>query len=275
MKLGIVIDSSAGITKEEATKRGWFYLPLPITINGKDFLDGVDLLPEDYYKNIKIDDEVKTSATPVGIVEEVLTEASKKFDHVLVLPLSTHLSSQTHNIMMVAKDFKNIHVFESKSVGYAIVKEMEKALEMAKNGASFDEITLTINDIQSSAWGIAAPETLKWLVKGGRIGSGVAGMANLFKIVPMIEFNGKLEKFDTGRVFRKTVIRIAEEVQKKCPKDKYDYIIYHGNNIDIAEHAKAIEETGIKPEVKFFPPVIINHIGPGVVAVIAHKKLPK
>lgn len=273
MKLGIVIDSSAGIIKSEADKRNWGFLPLYLNIDGKDYADGIDLIPEEYYKLINIDSEVRTSATPPGIASDILDKASKEFDYVVVYTLSMHLSSQMNNIKMLSNEYSNVYVVPSLGVGYAITRDCEQLQKLAEEGKSWDEIKEMADQYANNQYGIAAPETLKWLVKGGRIGSAAASMANLLKVVPMIAFeNGKLVKYGKGRVFRKTVAKIAKDLYDKY-EDNVEYIIYHSDNKDIDEYKKVIDEIiGKDIRVSYFPSVIVNHIGPGTMAIITRKK---
>lgn len=46
MKIAIMTDSNSGITLDEAKKLGIFVLPMPFTINGKEFLEGINLTQE-------------------------------------------------------------------------------------------------------------------------------------------------------------------------------------------------------------------------------------
>ena len=42
-KIAIVTDSNSGISQKEAKEMGIFVLPMPFLINGKEYLDGIDL----------------------------------------------------------------------------------------------------------------------------------------------------------------------------------------------------------------------------------------
>ena len=273
MKLGIVIDSSAGISKKDANKRGWGFLPLYLNIDGKDYADGIDITPEQYYDLVNINSEVRTSATPPGIAMDIIEKKAKENDYVLVYALSTGLSSQTNNIKMITQDLDNVFVVPSLGVGFAITRDAEELEKMAKSGTSWSKIKEVSIEMTNSLYGVAAPETLKWLVKGGRVSSGVASMANLLKIVPLISFeNGKLEKYGKARVFRKAVKKVARELKEKFG-DSVEYIIYHANNENISALEESIYEViGHKIPTVLFPNVIVNHTGPGVVAIITRKK---
>ena len=47
-KIALVVDSTCGYSKKEAEKMGMFYVPVILTIDGKDFNDGVDVVEKDF-----------------------------------------------------------------------------------------------------------------------------------------------------------------------------------------------------------------------------------
>ncbi len=273
MKLGIIIDSSSGLSKEESEKRGYGFLPLYININGKEYRDGIDISIDEFYSMIKIDDEIRTSATPPTLSEKIIKEFSLKNDYVLVYSISEHLSSQCNNLKITARKFKNVHVVSSNGVGHAIVKDVEELAKIAnKEDYSWEIIKEYANKLTKAQYGVAIPTTMNWLVKGGRVNSTVAGMANLLKIIPIISFkNGSLDKFGKGRVFKKAIVKMSKKLKEEVGDD-VEYIIYNGNNQNIGEYKKDIEKIiGKEIKVFSFPPVIGSNIGPNAVALISRK----
>lgn len=272
MKLGIIIDSSAGLTKAETDKKGWGLLPLYLSIDGKDFADGIDITPEEYYANININQDVRTSATPPGLIMDMFEKFSKKYDHVLVYGLSKSLSSQSNNLMTFASEFKNIHVVESKGVGYSIVRDVELAETMSKDH-DIESIVKKMNDLSAQQYGLLLPATMQWLVKGGRVSNSAAAMANLLKIVPIIEFKeGKLDKYGKGRVFSKAVIKTATSLKEDLGSSR-EIIIYHGEFDGMQDILNELKTTlGNEIIFKYFPPIVANHTGPEVIGIMSRKK---
>ena len=58
MKIKIVTDSSADISKEEAEKHQIHIVPMQIRLNGKNYLDRVDITPEEFMKKMKTSKEL-------------------------------------------------------------------------------------------------------------------------------------------------------------------------------------------------------------------------
>ncbi len=270
MKLGIIIDSSTGISKSEAEKLGFGYLPLFLTIDGKEYKDGIDLSIEEYYKLLTDESEVRTSATPPGLAEEVFKDFSKRFNHIIVLPLSQNLSSQMQNLNMIANDFDNVHIISSMSVGPLIKNQALSILDFAKDTEDINKVIAYGNKISQSSYGIVVPQNLKFLVKGGRVGPKAAAMADMLKICPLIEYrDGGLESIGKGRTFSKTVQKAALKV---IGNDKEsNYYIYNANSEYAKDLKEFIESQGVKVTIVEFPPVITNHTGPGALGIIKYK----
>ena len=49
MKTAIVTDTNSGITVEEGRKKGIYVLPMPVILEGKCYLEGVDITNEQLY----------------------------------------------------------------------------------------------------------------------------------------------------------------------------------------------------------------------------------
>ncbi|TCG10401.1 DegV family protein [Mycoplasma todarodis] len=274
MKLGIIVDSSSGLSKKEAEDRGWGFIPLHIFLDKVDYADGIDITTQGVYDKLTLETEVRTSASSPSEVMDEFQRMSEAFDHVIVYPLSSELSSQTNNLKMFSKEYENIHVIESHGLGKVNTTQCEKAEKLAQSGADIEEILETLHKTRDDYFSLLLPHSLDWLVKGGRVGSKVASMASMLKIVPMISFeSGKLDKYGKGRTFHKTVIKATKDVLSKFKKDDCDLFIYNVGNQDIEEHLKRIEaEIGKKPIEILLPSAIALHVGLEAIGIMALKK---
>ncbi|CAM9117655.1 DegV family protein [Mycoplasma todarodis] len=274
MKLGIIVDSSSGLSKKEAEDRGWGFIPLHIFLDKVDYADGIDITTQGVYDKLTLETEVRTSASAPGEVLAEFERMTDKYDHIIVYPLSSELSSQTNNLKMFAKEFSNIHIIESHGLSKINVVQCEKAERMAKEGKEIEEILDTLHNSRDDYFAVLLPHSLDWLVKGGRVGSTVASMATMLKIVPMISFaQGELNKYGKGRTFQKTVTKAAKDTINKFGADNCDLYVYHVGNKDIKEHLQRIETaTGKKPIEIYLPSAIALHVGLEAVGIMALKK---
>ena len=270
MKLGIIFDSSSGITKDEANRSGWGYLPIYLTIDGKEYKDGIDLNNDNFYKMININQTVKSAATDPGTMHLVFEEMSKKFDEVIYIPLSKDLSSQSSTATTVASEFDNIHVLSNTNlVAEPAVILGRRLEEMNKKGKSIEELLKYSEFYCEHSRGMIVPETLTWLKSGGRIKPSVAAMGNLLGIIPMLYFDGAIHKHGKGRVPHKTLIKGYKFLEGKHHKNDYTYLILEANADEIVSKAMTYLEPklGYAPKSYKMPRTLTVHVGPGTTAV--------
>ncbi len=272
MKIAIVVDSSCGMSKKEVEAKGWYFLPLYINIDGKEYADGIDIEAKEFYSMIKPEMKVRTSATPTGIIMDTLEKASKENDGVIVYSLSKGLSSQNQNISMVAKEFKNVKVLESQAMSIAIAKSCDQILDFAKTAKTIEEVEKFGNVLAKQIGGILVPERMDWLVSGGRVSPAAAKMAGMLKIIPVIGFiDGKLIKYGKGRTFEKTIIKSAVSLQESYKGSPRDWICLHSGN----PYAEKMRDMLLKEmkldemEINYIPPVIGIHTGSQAFCIMA------
>ena len=66
MKTAIMTDTNSGITIEETGQRGLYVLPMPVIIDGKDYLEGVDVTHADLYAAMRAGMDIHSSQPAPG-----------------------------------------------------------------------------------------------------------------------------------------------------------------------------------------------------------------
>ncbi len=285
MKLAIVVDSSCGLTKKQAEKKGWHFLPLYINIDGKEYKDGIDINVDNFFDICKDDSVVKTSCTPIGESLQLIEKLSKENDFVVVYPISMGLSSQQQNLEMISKEFKNVFVVKSKNVCQLIVKDLiELEKDVLSNEMTVKQAIAKIEKFDySQATILLYPREMNALVKGGRLSPSAAKMAKLLKIFPVIGFqDGKLEKFDKGVTFSKTFFNTSVPQYKKLAKKGITTVMFldAGNEDADGMFEEFRTKVDYKEKTIFrfkIPPVVAAHTGRGSISVFFTKldKEPK
>lgn len=89
-KIAVVTDSNSGITQEEAQKMGIYVLPMPFTIDGNEYFEGINLTQEEFYEKLKGDADIATSQpSPHAILklwDELLKECQQDAHSLLLIP---------------------------------------------------------------------------------------------------------------------------------------------------------------------------------------------
>jgi DegV family protein with EDD domain len=252
-------------------------------VDNEEYEDYVDITADEFYKRLleNPDTNVRTSQTATGTMAEVYARLEAEgFTDVVVVTISSHLSGTYQNAVLAADMVKKIkvHVFDSKTVSYPEAKMALVAAEMAKNGKSVDEIMKELEFIRDNNRIYFTVDTLKYLVKNGRL-SGAAGfLAGIFKIKPLLWVSpeGKVESIEKIRTTPKALERVQEKFYEETKGlDIEPFIIYTINYDVAAELAKKIMKT--YPNIKNVPiypltPVVGAHGGPGALCMGYIKK---
>ena len=93
MAVKIVVDSSSDICEKEAKELGVEMIPMLISFGDEEFYDGVNLLPDDFYKKLQESkDAPKTAQVTPFRFEEVFEREVKAGNDVVAIVLSSKLS---------------------------------------------------------------------------------------------------------------------------------------------------------------------------------------
>ncbi len=273
MKIKIIVDSSSGLSQQEAQNLGWDLIPLNAEIDGKPYKIGINLDVDEFARMWRSNKKINTStfATPPGVSQEVIDKYIENYDKIIIYSISKELSSQNSSLITLFKDNPKVHVVESKKISYLIVRDLLLFEQKINNGVSFDKAIEHFN--QKNEKLLLVPQFNDALVKGGRLSKAAAMIAKLAKIVPIIRFeNGILEKEGLGRVFTKTLDKLVKELFEKLPKENENYylIIPHADNDEIEKIINSFKlVTNNYPRIASIklPADISVHTGVGAVCV--------
>lgn len=289
-KIGIVADSSSGLSVKDLKEMNIRFCPLLITFSdGTTISDDPTILKdkEFYYRIINKKQTAKTSQTPLGQMSKIWEEALTKFEKIIFIPLSKGLSGQYNTATMLAKEdnFKDrVFVFDSNGVSIINWLLVKKAYQMSlieKNNVN--DIIEALKLIRDNYIAFILPYDLNYLVNGGRISKTAAALATMLKINPILSFDGTIDKFDKTRTWDKAIKNTLKEINKNKKSETITlfYIIHaFAQPREIEKVKKYVKDYGIK-NVKIInlANVICAHTGIGtfsfVVFNLDKSKLPK
>lgn len=268
----IITDSSSNITQEEAKKLGIIVMPLTFIFGSEQYLDGIDMSWEDFYKRMEKEKELPhTSQLTEDQIEQAVQQAKKDADEVLIMPIAAVLSGSSERCKAVAARHENVYVYDTRSTTVMLKSLVLEALANADKPVS--EVVKILDAYRPKLKLYAVLDTLENLRKGGRLSSVAALIGNLLKIKPVISFtdNGKVDLISKQFGMKKGISYVAEKVDvKKIDFTKPVYLIYTGNdeNSEIL-HAKLGAECSEKSNIC---PVIGVHIGSNAAGIVFAEK---
>ena len=104
-KVAVVTDSNSGITQQQAKDLGIHVIPMPFTINGKDYFEDIDLTQQEFYEKLNDDADIGTSQPAAGTVLDLWEELLKDYDEIVHIPMSSGLSGSCETALALAADY--------------------------------------------------------------------------------------------------------------------------------------------------------------------------
>lgn len=280
-KIAIVTDSNSGISQEKAKEMGVYVLPMPFIIDGKEYLDGINLFPKEFYEYLEKDAEVSTSQPSPESVMKLWDELLKEYDEIVHIPMSSGLSGSCQTAKMLAEDYDGkVEVVNNQRISVTQVHSVMDAINLVKAGKSAAEIRKILEDEGLQASIYITLTTLKYLKKGGRITPAAAALGTMLRLKPVLQIQGeKLDAFSKVRTMsaakRVMMDAIRSDLEKRFDGCKMRLAIAHTNNEEAALELKK----EIEAEFPGYPEIIVNelslsvacHIGDGALAVACSK----
>lgn len=265
----IIVDSTCDYTVQEAEKSGITMLPLKVRFGNQEFLDKYTISNEEFYKKLRIAEELpKTALVSVG---EFLEEFEKyPDDDIIVMTLSAKLSG-TFGAAVTAKGItgrNNIHVIDSKttSLGFALL--LDKAIELKDNHTA-DEMCPLLKNYAERIRIVGVIDTLKYLVKGGRLSALEGSVGGLLGIKPILLIkHGNIESMAKARGTKAAMAKLEEILRYKFKFDRKEEIVFgHADNKEALTPLIKFMGTPKNNRIVDIGSVVGTHTGPGVICV--------
>ena len=275
-KIGIIVCGNSGV---DYMKLDYPVRLIRSTLNlgGKEYEDYVDIQAKEFYDiiNANPDIDVSTSQTSTGKIASVYEELKDEgYTDIIAIVISSKLSG-TYQGAILAKDMVpgiNVYVIDSRSVSYGEAYLVLEAIKMIKNGSKVREIIDKLEKIRDNIYIYVLVDTLKFLVKNGRLSTTSGFLGTLLKIKPLlhIQRDGSLVPFEKIRTTGKAQQRLVEVVSHDIEGKNVIMFIVYTNNREKAEEIKS-QFLAVRPdlsvEVVPLTPVVGAHAGPGTLGV--------
>ena len=271
----IVTDSTADLTEEEVKQFEISIVPMNISIDDENYIDGVTITKDEFkQKMIESAELPKTAQPSIGRFVEVYDELGKNGDSVISIQMMRSISG-TIDAARQAADITETNVtvvdsdFTSRSMGM-IVKE---AAQAAQEGKSVEEILEIVEDAKKRTTLYLTVVNLDNLIKGGRISQLMGMFSNLLNIKLFLQvINGKIEIIQKGRGLKSLQKKYDEifEQMKATPNGIQEIGIMHAGLSDFNEgNIARVRE--LFPDVPLTivttSPIIMSHTGVDAMAI--------
>lgn len=257
----IITDSSCDIPKELIEEYDILVVPLNIEIDENNYVDGVELTHEEFFRKMSNSKEIpKTSQPSPQSFIDAFKEGLHKYGEILSIHLSSKLSG-TQDCAMIAKNIVggNIEIFDSLNGSLGVGLQVLKAAQLAREGLKIDNIIEKLKEYREELKVVVYLETLENAVKGGRVTKTKEIVANLLNLKPIVHVEeGYVRVLKTVRGKKKAIRTLLSMMEEK--NISYKDRIIGITHCDCLEDAIQLKEEIIR---KFDPAeVMVTTMGP-------------
>lgn len=279
MKIAVLTDSSAEISKEEALQKDIYVARMPLTIDGEEFLEEEDISRGELIKAMISGASVATSQPKVGTLIQMFDELLKTHDHIIFLPISSLLSGTYQTAVSLSQDYGGrITVVDSKYVSAPLLLAAEQVHIMVEQGMTPHAIRELV-EREAYMYASLIPEDIIYLKRGGRISNTAAAVANLLKITPVLKVTeGSIDLAEKVRTYKKALKVGINKAFEKRDVSQHEWFVVDGDcDPEVLEEVvKEMEgRIGYRPQIRPMYAIVLAHTGPGTIAISCAKKLVK
>jgi len=271
----IVADTLSCISVEEAKILGIPLLPQLVIFGDETYRDDTEMGPAAFLEKLASTSVRPKTAAPEPIrYQPIFEKWANEKSTILVICPSAKVSGTVRSAETALQDFPNldIRVVDTELLAAGLGTLVTESIQWAEEGLAADTIIKKVMELSEKNRTIFMVDTLEYLRRGGRIGNASALIGSLLDMKPILSFrHGQVEPLDKQRTKKRAVAKIIEIMEVECPHNENAHLaVMHGGNIEEAETlaTQFKERFGLKNvPIKFAPPAILVHSGPGVIAV--------
>lgn len=275
----IVSDSTSDLSKELIEKYDIQIVPLHILLGEKEYLDGVDITPDDIYAWADANNDTpKTSAVGFEEAMNIMQSISGTNDEMIIFTISSKMSTTINVFRMAAEELEmedRVSVIDSENLSTGSGLLILKAATMAKEGKSRAEICQVIEALKGKVRASFVVDTLTYLHRGGRCSSIAALAGGVLKLHPKIVVTDgamSADKKYRGKIGKAIVDYVKDiEVALKEADTERVFITHSGCDQELLDKVyEYLKELNHFDEILITRAggVISSHCGPGTLGVL-------
>ena len=275
MKIAVVTDSTSDIPANIAKKNKITVVPLNLHVENKTYLDNIDISPDELYEMLPSSNVAPTTSAPsAGTFIEIYENLLKSYDQIISIHISSKLSLTHGSAVNAAKEInkkkKLVEVVNSETASMALgLTAIMVADTISKNNINIDQAKNLSKDLSKRSTFLGMVPSLKYLVRGGRIGKAKGFVGSLLKFKPILTMvDGEAHPLVRVRSIEKGINKLKELAQENAPLEKIS-VLYTTEKDKAEEIAKDIKlfDKKIDPIIAQLGPVIGAHLGPNVLGL--------
>lgn len=217
MKTAIMTDTNSGISLDEGRENGIYVLPMPVMIDGNDYMEELTLRNDELYKALNENKDVVSSQPSPGALTEMWDKIlSDGYDEVVYIPMSSGLSGSCNTAKALSAEYEGkVVVTDNHRISVTLRDSVYDAKYYAEQGMTAAEIN---DELEKNAYRndiYITLNTLKLIKKSGRVTAAGAAIATVLNLKPILKIQGdKLDAYAKSRGMAAAEDKMIEAVRK-------------------------------------------------------------
>jgi DegV family protein with EDD domain len=278
MTIKVVTDSCSDITQEEAKKLGITVVPAYIHFGDEVYRDGVDIEPDQFYHKMATNNvHPSTAAASPGDFANTYEKLSKETNEIVSIHVTSKHSAMFDSALVgkaiTEKQGCQIEVIDSRGVTMWQGLVAMAAANAAEAGGNLKQVVNKSLETISQLRALALMDTLKYAVKGGRLGNTIFAIESILNVKPLITLhNGEIRPAGLTRTRVKGITRLRDFIAS-LPHIEELAIVHSSvpeDALALADQARSLFPD-VTPLISKLGPALGVHGGPGALVAIAKK----
>jgi len=242
-KVAIVTDTTACVPQEMVTEYGIELVSVDLVFGDEVYRDRIDIDPAKFYTFLR---QAKKLPTTSGSLPEPFLEAyrraSRRADSIFCITVPSRLSGIYNSARLAVGMAKKalpgvaIEILDCSTAAAGQGFVVLAAARAAASGKSLAEVAKVARDVMPRVKLFAALDTLRYLVKGGRVPKAVALASSRLQIKPGFAiYNGDAHPVANARTARGSMNRILKLMGQEVVKGQPLHVaVMHADALDRA-----------------------------------------
>ena len=188
-RIALITDSTSDIPAEWKTQYDIAVVPLTIIFGDKQYLEGIELSAEAFYKRLAADATHPTTSqpTPQAFLDAYQRAADSGAEQILVVTISGAMSGTVESARQAAqKSPVPVQVVDGKSNSMGLGWQVIAAARVREAGGGMDAMLAVVEQVRQDMVYYISLDTIDYLNRGGRISDAARFLNSVLKIKPLI-----------------------------------------------------------------------------------------
>ncbi len=277
--IGIVVDSACDTPSDWRYRHRVHVIPLHIIFGDEDYLDGVEMTQEAFYRRIAQTGMIpKTSQPSPGEFADLYRRLAAQYDAIISIHLGAKLSGTYQSAVLGAQmvaDAIPVYPFDSGSGSAGAGFMADEALSMIDNGATPEAILQRLEILRERIRIFLTPRDLTFPRMSGRVNAISAFIASVLHITPIVVLtDGELVASERARSRKQAIRKIVQMTKAAVGDGPASVAIIHSQAPQDVDRFKQALLSTFQPQrlwIAGLSSPVAAHLGPGTIGIVCYR----